>query len=187
MKSLVAVLIVLAMLASGCSPKAETDLKARFNSVSARSARVAVYAQTARDALPVIAAELKKDQAWIDRAAGVLDKIKAGASQVSVSLGQIADAAITADQKILIAPLLKIVSDGLSELDQAGFFNLPGDSRLENYIHLAVIGLKAAIGLLQVAAADRLPAPGRFSAPVSSLELAWGRAVQASVLPRSAV
>jgi len=175
-------LVIASLLAGmvGCSNKPNTNLQAKFNSVSARCARIAVYAQTGRDALPLIAAELKKDQAWIDRAGGILDRIKVGAGKVSVTLGDIADSAITADQKLLIGPVLTIVSDGLMELDQAGMFDLPGDSKLETYVHLAVIGLKTAIALLR--------GSGFMAAEVRSAEFGVrSPEVQAAVLPASSV
>lgn len=108
---------------SGCTSKPNTDPMALFNSLSARANRVAVlYAPAALDAIPLLAAQLKWSTATAEKYKGVIVKIRDASGSVSKTLGAIADTAITADQKIVIGPLLVAIGDGLTELDNLGLF-----------------------------------------------------------------
>jgi hypothetical protein len=134
------------LILSACG-KATVD-PSRLNSASARCARIAVYAQTGLDALPVLAGEFQWDQERQNRVAAILSRIRDAAKQVSSSLGQVADAAITSDQRVVLRPLLLIIVQGLSDLESAGAFNFGPTSRVTVAIHTAIIGLRTTIQLL---------------------------------------
>lgn len=149
------ILILALVTVSACGPKPATDpsTTARFNSISARAARVAtIYAPAAQDALPFLAETLKWDATKVAAVKAVIQKVQASASSVSRTLGNIVDAAITPDQKLIIGPLLTTLGNGLSELDSLNLFNAIEGSKLETGIRVASLALKTIGRLLSNAA-----------------------------------
>lgn len=143
---LTVILILGHLLQIGCGGKVQTKIEA-FNSTSARIDRIAnLYVPTAIDGIPIVAAELKWNQQTIDKVRTALQKIQTSARSVSKALGQIADSAITPDQKLLVGPLLRIIVDTLAELNNAGLFNI--SDQVESTVRLAIFGLQTTIRLL---------------------------------------
>lgn len=137
------------ILTGGCvSSKPETSLQKRLNGVSARCERIAVYAGVAVDALPLIAGELKWSAERVALIRPRLELIRDTARQVSTALGQIADEAITPDQKLVIVPLVRVLVDSVAALQDQGLFDVAGASRLDDGIRLAVITMRAVVQLL---------------------------------------
>jgi hypothetical protein len=146
----VAFSFVLAASLCACNPKPNTNPTQTFNSLSARVSRVAtIYTPTALDALPLLAAELKWTQAKVESAKAELITIRDTAAAVAKALGSIADSAITADQKILIGPLLTVIATGVEELDKLGLFGgSESVSKLETGVRVAILTLRIVGRLL---------------------------------------
>lgn len=155
-KRITAVLGILC-LSVACSNKPNTDpsAAARFNSLSARTGRVAaIYVPAALTALPLVAATLKWDAVKQEAARTVLVKVRDSAASISSTLGTIADSAISSEQRVIIGPLLAAIGDGLSELETLGLFSAIENVRVEAGIRVAAMALKTIGALLTQASVE---------------------------------
>lgn len=142
----------------GCGGKAQTDPWATFNSIGPRCNRVAtIYAPAALDALPLLASELKWDAAKTEAARAWIIKVRDTCASVSTTLGNIRDTAITADQRLLIGPLLLAIGDGLDQLDHLNLFgSLESSSKVEIGLRITALALRETGRLLSLSS---LPKP----------------------------
>lgn len=136
----------------GCGGKAQTDPWATFNSIGPRCNRIAtIYAPAALDALPLLASELKWDATKTEAARGWIIKVRDTCASVSTALGAIKDSAITADQRLLIGPLLVAIGDGLDRLDHLNLFgSLESSSKVEIGLRITALGLRETGRLLSL-------------------------------------
>lgn len=155
-KRITAVLGILC-LSVACSNKPNTDpsAAARFNSLSARAGRVAtIYTGAALTALPLVAATLKWDTVKQEAATALLIKIRDAAGSISSTLGTIADSAISAQQRVIIGPLLAAIGNGLAELEGLGLFSAIENTRVEAGIRVAAMALQTIGRLLTQASVE---------------------------------
>ena len=149
---LISILLISASLA-GCGGKVKTSLAGGFNSISARSDRIArIYCPAAIDALPIVAVELKWSEEEVNDARAIIKTIEDTAASIHQSLGDLVDTAISADQRLLIGPLLKVIADEAAKLDGLGLFKQVGVSTgVETGIRIAVLALQTTARLLPAA------------------------------------
>lgn len=144
-------LIAIVITFSACGNKSvNNDPWATFNSISARSDRIArLYSPAALDALPLLAVEMKWDAEKTNKVKALIVQIRDTSASVATTLGRIKDSALTADQRVLIGPLLTAIGEGLDELDRLNLFgSLEGSSKIEITLRVTALALRETGRLL---------------------------------------
>jgi hypothetical protein len=135
--------VTLTFTAQSCGDKLEK--------ASARAARVSVYAETARQTVPLFGPALNLPADKQARISAALSKARDFARELAITLDGIRTKAIDeATGKAKVRDLLAEISRGVDALEAEGFFNFPNlKPEIARAAHVAILGLRATVALLQ--------------------------------------
>lgn len=139
----ISVVLILTLGAGACEDK--------LVKAADRSARVSVYAQTAKDSLPLFAVELKMTAERQGRIDTALGKARDFSKELSITLDGIKNKAIDAvTGNAKVKELLAEIIRGIDTLNSEGFFDFPTlKPDVARYARLAILGLRTTVALLQ--------------------------------------